>query len=71
MSVILIREDIAGGHRETTFDTGLQVVSVVNRYRSGDTVFEPPEAWASPEARAEAEAQLAAVDTPRRRRATR
>ncbi len=71
VSDIVIREDIPGGHRETAFDSSLRVVRVVNRYPSGDTDFAPPEVWASPEARAQAEAQLAAVDMPRRRKANR
>lgn len=60
------------GVRETSFtveDGALRCVGIVDRNRSGETRFSPPEAWVSPEAVREAEAQVAAVTEPRRRKA--
>jgi len=50
------------GVRETVFTAeggALRPVRIVDKYPSGETIFEPPALWASPEAWAEAGRKLA------------
>ena len=69
MNEIVICHPIRGGERRTTFlkeDDVLLVASVLNDYgpRSGQTIFRPPEVWATAQEWAEARAQAAPPPAP-------
>jgi hypothetical protein len=70
MSDIVLRVPIPGGHREVVLDEHGEPVRRVDDYGRGGSIVFGPE-WAAPEVVQDAQAKLAAVTEPRRRKARR